>query len=54
MNRAAVAIYLLWALMLVFTGIFIMNKITNTSDPTSLSHRLKQLKETIDENPEVP
>lgn len=46
--RAAVYIYLFWALVLISSGIYIHRKMTNLQDPSSFGSKIKELQETID------
>lgn len=54
MNKTVAFIYLMWSLALIGAGIYIVKKITDTSDPASLSSSMKQLKEAMDEDSQVP
>lgn len=54
MNKNIAIIYFIWATALIATGIFIIKKINDTSNPSSLSSSLKNLKEIIDEDSKVP
>lgn len=54
MQKAAATIYIFWSLILIITGIYVVRKITDTSNPSSLASSLKTMKETIDEDSKVP
>lgn len=52
--KNAIAVYLIYVMMLIGTGMYIYNKMTDKSDPNSLGSALEQFKDTVNENSEIP
>lgn len=53
--RNAVLIYLIWAIFLISTGIYVVRHISDMSNPNSLGSSFKKLNETIEnEDIEIP
>lgn len=53
--KAVAYTYLIWSLILIGTGIYIVRQMTDLSNPSSFNSRMNELKKAIDnEDTEIP